>query len=75
MLPFSRTLTSVTGNARLAAGDLATEVRRLRDRPGEGVVSIAGASLAAAATPLDLRPAESRAVNSRVVYLRHQRIR
>ncbi|MFE0024688.1 dihydrofolate reductase family protein [Amycolatopsis sp. NPDC059021] len=101
---FSRTLTSVVGNARLATGDLATEVGRLRDQPGEGVVSIGGANLAAAAvaedlideyrqfvnpvvlgggTPyfpplanrLDLRLIESRTVGSRVVYLRHQRIR
>ncbi|WP_329056356.1 dihydrofolate reductase family protein [Amycolatopsis sp. NBC_01488] len=101
---FSRTLTSVAGNARLATGDLATELHRLRDQPGDGVVSIAGATLAASAiaedlvdeyrqfvhplllgggtryfpplaAPRELRLAESRAVGSRVVYLRHQRTR
>ena len=51
---FSRTLTSVAGNARLATADLATEVGRLRDRPGDGVVSIGGAGLAAAAVSADL---------------------
>jgi dihydrofolate reductase len=51
---FSHTLTSVAGNARLATGDLATEVGRLRDRPGEGVVSIGGAGLAADAIAEDL---------------------
>ena len=42
---FSRTLNSVAGNARLATDDIATEVARLRDQPGEGVVSIGGAGL------------------------------
>ena len=51
---FSRTLTSVEGTARLATGDLATEVGRLRDQPGEGVVSIGGAGLAADAIAADL---------------------
>jgi dihydrofolate reductase len=51
---FSRTLTSVAGNARLATDDLATEVGRLRDQPGEGVVSIGGAGLAAEAIAEDL---------------------
>ncbi|PXW28872.1 UNVERIFIED_CONTAM: dihydrofolate reductase [Williamsia faeni] len=51
---FSRTLKSVEGNARLATGDIATEVRRLRDQPGEGEVSIGGAGLAAAAISEDL---------------------
>jgi len=51
---FSRTLTSVVGNARLATDDLATEVRRLCDQPGEGVVSIGGAGLAAQAIAGDL---------------------
>jgi dihydrofolate reductase len=49
-----RTLNSVTGTARLAADDIATEVGRLRDEPGEGVVSIGGAALAAAAIAADL---------------------
>jgi dihydrofolate reductase len=51
---FSRTLTSVTGNARLAADDIATEIGRLRDQPGGGVVAIGGARLAAAAIAEDL---------------------
>ena len=51
---FSRTLNSVAGNARLATDDIATEVGRLRDQPGEGVVSIGGADLAAAAIAEDL---------------------
>jgi dihydrofolate reductase len=51
---FSRTLNSVAGNARLAADDIATEIGRLRDQPGEGVVSIGGADLAAAAIAEDL---------------------
>ena len=51
---FSRTLTSVAGNARLATDDIATEVGRLRDQPGEGVVSIGGADLAAGAIAADL---------------------
>jgi len=101
---FSRTLTSLVGNARLATADLATELARLRTQDGDGVVSIGGPGLAAqavaadlvdeyrrfvyptvlgggtpyfppSATPLDLRLAETRAVGSRVVYLRHQRIR
>jgi dihydrofolate reductase len=53
-LVFSRTLNSVEGHARLAADDVVTEVARLRDQPGEGVVSIGGASLAAAAIAEDL---------------------
>ena len=51
---FSRTLNSVDGNARLATDDLATEVGRLRDQPGEGEVRIGGAGLAAAAIAEDL---------------------
>jgi dihydrofolate reductase len=51
---FSRTLFSVVGNARLATDDIATEVGRLRDQPGEGVVSIGGAGLAADAIAEDL---------------------
>jgi dihydrofolate reductase len=44
----------VAGNARLAADDIATEVGRLRDQPGEGVVAIGGADLAADAMAEDL---------------------
>jgi dihydrofolate reductase len=51
---FSRTLNSVAGNARLASDDIATEIGRLRDQPGDGVVSIGGAGLAAAAIAEDL---------------------
>ena len=51
---FSRTLDSVAGNARLATGDIAAEVARLHDQPSEGVVSIGGAGLAAAAIAEDL---------------------
>jgi dihydrofolate reductase len=101
---FSRTLNAVLGNARLATADVATELGRLQNQPGAGVVAIGGAHLAATAiaedlvdeyrlfvnpiilgggtpyfppltTSLDLRPVESRSVNSRVVYLRYQRNR
>ena len=44
----------MAGNARLATGDMGTEVGRLRDQPGAGVVSIGGAGLAAAAMAEDL---------------------
>ena len=44
----------MAGTARLATDDIATEVGRLRDQPGEGVVSIGGAGLAAAAIAEDL---------------------
>ncbi|MEV5840028.1 dihydrofolate reductase family protein [Nocardia sp. NPDC052112] len=51
---FSRTLNSVVGNARLATDGIATEISRLRDQPGAGVVSIGGADLAADAIAQDL---------------------
>jgi len=51
---FSTTLGQVEGNARLASDDIAGEVARLRDQPGEGVVSVGGAGLAAALIELDL---------------------
>lgn len=51
---FSRTLTAVEGNARLAAGSLAEEVERLRAAPEEGDIAIGGATLAAEAAALDL---------------------
>ena len=44
----------MAGTARLATDDIATEVGRLRNQPGEGVVSIGGAGLAAAAIAEDL---------------------
>lgn len=46
---FSRTLETVTGNARLATADLATEIRRLRDQFDAGVIAVGGAGLAATA--------------------------
>lgn len=46
---FSRTLSEVRGNARLATGTLADEIARLRDEPGEGSIGIGGATLAAQA--------------------------
>jgi dihydrofolate reductase len=46
---FSRTLSEVRGNARLASGGLAEEIERLRVEPGEGDIAIGGATLAAEA--------------------------
>jgi len=43
---FSRTLTAVEGNARLATGTVADEIARLRAEPGEGDIAIGGATLA-----------------------------
>jgi len=51
---FSTTLEQVQGHARLAGGDVASEVARLTDEPGEGVVSVGGAGLASALIELDL---------------------
>ncbi len=51
---FSRTLTEVTGNARLATGDVAAEVATLREQPGDGVVAVGGAGLAATLIEQDL---------------------
>jgi dihydrofolate reductase len=51
---FSATLSDVRGNARLASVDVAAEVARLRDAPGEGVVSVGGAGLASTLIKLDL---------------------
>jgi dihydrofolate reductase len=51
---FSTTLQQVRGNARLAAGDLASEVAQLKDQPGEGIISVGGAGLAASLIKLDL---------------------
>jgi dihydrofolate reductase len=51
---FSTTLSKVQGNARLASGDLAEEIRRLRAEPAEGEIAIGGATLAAVAAALDL---------------------
>jgi dihydrofolate reductase len=51
---FSTTLSAVQGTARLAAGDLAEEIERLRAEPGEGNIAIGGATLAAEAAALGL---------------------
>jgi dihydrofolate reductase len=51
---FSPTLVRVDGNARLARDDVASEVARLKEQPGEGVVSVGGAGLAATLIDLDL---------------------
>ncbi len=51
---FSTTLQQVEGNARLASDDVAGEVVRLKEAPGEGVVSVGGAGLAATLIKLDL---------------------
>jgi dihydrofolate reductase len=46
---FSRTLSTVEGNARLATGSLAQEIETLRSQPGTGHIAIGGATLAAEA--------------------------
>ena len=51
---FSRSLSAVEGNARLASGSLAEEIERLRAAPGDGDIAIGGATLAAEAADLDL---------------------
>ncbi len=51
---FSRTLSAVEGNARLASGGIADEIERLRAEPGDGEIAIGGATLAAEAAALDL---------------------
>jgi dihydrofolate reductase len=51
---FSTTLRQVEGNAELASDDVADEVARLREGPGEGVVSVGGAGLASTLIKLDL---------------------
>ena len=51
---FSTTLPAVQGNARLASGDLAEEIKRLRAEPGQGDIAIGGATLAAEAAALGL---------------------
>ncbi|WP_157008771.1 dihydrofolate reductase family protein [Agromyces laixinhei] len=51
---FSTTLSEVQGNARLASGDVAHEIARLRAEPGESEIAIGGATLAAAAAESDL---------------------
>ncbi len=51
---FSTTLDRVQGNARLASDDVACEVAKLKEAPGEGVVSVGGAGLASTLIKLDL---------------------
>jgi len=51
---FSTTLEHVQGNARLAGDDVAGEVARLKEAPGDGVISVGGAGLAATLIELDL---------------------
>ena len=51
---FSTTLRTVQGNARLASGDLAAEIERLRAEPADGDIAIGGATLAAEAAELGL---------------------
>jgi dihydrofolate reductase len=51
---FSTTLQQVEGNARLARDDVADEVAKLKEAPGEGVISVGGAGLAATLIKLDL---------------------
>ena len=51
---FSTTLEQVEGNARLASDDVAAEVAKLREGPGEGVISVGGAGLASTLIKLDL---------------------
>jgi dihydrofolate reductase len=51
---FSTTLQQVEGNARLASDDVADEVARLKEAPGEGVISVGGAGLASTLIKADL---------------------
>jgi dihydrofolate reductase len=51
---FSTTQAAVEGNARLAHGDVAAEVAKLKDRPGAGRVGVGGAGLAASFAEKDL---------------------
>jgi dihydrofolate reductase len=50
---FSKTLSTVQGNTRLATDDLAEEIARLKEQPGQDL-AIGGAGLAAGATQLGL---------------------
>jgi dihydrofolate reductase len=51
---FSTTLASVPGNAKLAQGDVADEIAKLKAEPDERVVSVGGAGFAAVLAGLDL---------------------
>jgi dihydrofolate reductase len=50
---FSKTLEKVEGNTRLATGDIAEEVAKLKEQPGKDL-AVGGAGLAAAFTKLGL---------------------
>ena len=51
---FSASLTTVTGNARLARRGVADELAELKNQPGAGIVSVGGARLAASLAEKDL---------------------
>ncbi len=51
---FSTTLETVQGNARLATGDIAGEVARVKAQPGKDVVSVGGPRFASALIKQDL---------------------
>jgi dihydrofolate reductase len=51
---FSTTLSAVQGNARLASGSLAEEIKTLRAEAAEGDIAIGGATLATEAAALGL---------------------
>jgi dihydrofolate reductase len=51
---FSTTLSAVQGNTRLASGNLAEEIERLRAESQEGAIAIGGATLAAQVAALGL---------------------
>src|SRR4051794_24097069 len=51
---FSRTLSTVQGNARLATGTVTEEIERLRAEPGYGEIAVGGATLAAEAAAAGL---------------------
>ena len=51
---FSRTLSEVQGNARLASVGVAEEIERVRAEPGDGEIAIGGATLAAEVAALGL---------------------
>jgi dihydrofolate reductase len=51
---FSRTLSELQGEARLATGSVAEEIERLRAEPGGGEIAIGGATLAAEASDAGL---------------------
>lgn len=51
---FSRTITEVQGNTRLATGTLAEEIASLKAEPGDGTIAIGGAELAHEAADLNL---------------------